>query len=66
METCTRDRLHPACRSLRDTYELDARTSFAKFTVPMLWDTKTDTIVNNESSEVRVVVWWCAVWRGVF
>ena len=31
---------------------LDGIEFFSRFTVPVLWDKKTETIVNNESSEI--------------
>jgi glutathionyl-hydroquinone reductase len=40
------------CKSLKELY-LTADPSYsARFTVPVLWDTKKRTIVNNESSEI--------------
>ena len=50
---------HPGCipdslyqsKCVRDIYELSQDT-LGKYTVPILWDTKTKTIVNNESSEI--------------
>jgi putative glutathione S-transferase len=36
---------------VRDLYELNNDT-FKKYSVPVLWDKKTSTIVNNESSEI--------------
>jgi putative glutathione S-transferase len=46
----TVDRVHGK-RFLRDIYEL-AGDTFGKYTTPLLFDTKTNTIVNNESSEI--------------
>jgi len=37
--------------SIRAIYEL-ANDTFAKYSVPVLWDKKTKTIVNNESAEI--------------
>ncbi|PIA37766.1 hypothetical protein AQUCO_03000355v1 [Aquilegia coerulea] len=39
-------------RSIRDLYELASANYSGKFTVPVLWDKKLKTIVNNESSEI--------------
>lgn len=39
------------CKSIRELYEL-AGDTFQKYSVPVLWDKKTSTIVNNESSEI--------------
>lgn len=39
------------CKTVRELYE-KTNTSSQKFTVPILWDKKTRTIVNNESSEI--------------
>ena len=38
-------------KAIRDVYE-KARDTEAKFTVPILWDKKKETIVSNESSEI--------------
>jgi len=38
-------------KSVRDLYEL-AQDTLGKYSVPVLWDTKHRTIVNNESSEI--------------
>jgi len=37
--------------SIRDLYEL-AKSDEGKYTTPVLWDKKTDSIVNNESTEI--------------
>ncbi|KAF5190421.1 Glutathione s-transferase omega-like [Thalictrum thalictroides] len=39
-------------RSIRDLYELASTNYSGKYTVPVLWDKKLTTIVNNESSEI--------------
>ncbi|KAL7561461.1 hypothetical protein ACA910_010977 [Epithemia clementina (nom. ined.)] len=42
---------HPDAFSIRDLYELAHDTS-GKYTIPLLWDTVQNTIVNNESSDI--------------
>lgn len=39
-------------KSVRDLYEIASSGYTGKYTVPVLWDTKTNRIVNNESSEI--------------
>ncbi|XP_038893698.1 glutathionyl-hydroquinone reductase YqjG isoform X1 [Benincasa hispida] len=39
-------------RSIRELYELASTNYSGKYTVPVLWDKKLKTIVNNESSEI--------------
>jgi len=39
-------------KSLRELYELAEPNFLGKYTVPVLWDTETKQIVNNESSEI--------------
>ncbi|KAI4302875.1 hypothetical protein MLD38_038573 [Melastoma candidum] len=39
-------------KSIRDLYELASSNYTGKYTVPVLWDKKLKTIVNNESSEI--------------
>ncbi|CAK7336997.1 unnamed protein product [Dovyalis caffra] len=39
-------------RSIRELYELASTNYVGKYTVPVLWDKKLKTIVNNESSEI--------------
>ncbi|GFS41436.1 glutathione S-transferase family protein [Actinidia rufa] len=39
-------------RSIRELYELASTNYSGKYTVPVLWDKKLKTIVNNESSEL--------------
>lgn len=39
-------------RSIRELYELASTNYAGKYTVPVLWDKKLKTIVNNESSEI--------------
>lgn len=40
------------CEYLREVYFLAQKDYEGRFTVPVLWDTKAKTIVNNESSEI--------------
>ena len=49
-----RDPLHPLdeIRFVRDLYDRVGANDGTRFTVPILWDKKTDTIVSNESSEI--------------
>lgn len=47
---CEPDRLNDA-KFVRDLYELSNDT-LGKYSVPVLWDTETKQIVNNESSEI--------------
>jgi putative glutathione S-transferase len=44
------------CRSLADLYELAQPGYSGRCTVPVLWDTETNTIVNNESAEIIVML----------
>jgi hypothetical protein len=46
------DPLHPGVKTLRELYERVEPGFAGRVTVPMLWDKKTETIVNNESSEI--------------
>ena len=46
---------NPSVRFVRDLYEISNDT-LGKYSVPVLWDTKTKTIVNNESSEIIVML----------
>lgn len=39
-------------KSIRELYELASPNYVGKYTVPVLWDKKLETIVNNESSEI--------------
>ncbi|KAK6223355.1 hypothetical protein LQW54_000472 [Pestalotiopsis sp. IQ-011] len=48
----TEDPLHPGVKYLRELYERIEPGFSGRVTVPVLWDKKTDTIVNNESSEI--------------
>ena len=50
VEGCTADVLN-GCRFVRDLYEMVKDTN-GKYTVPVLWDKQTQSIVNNESSEI--------------
>lgn len=52
---CTRDPLHNFDR-LRQVYELAKPDYEGNVTVPVLFDKKLDTIVNNESSEIIVML----------
>lgn len=45
------DPLHGA-KTIRDLYELASANYSGKYTVPVLWDKKLQTIVSNESSEI--------------
>jgi putative glutathione S-transferase len=44
------------CRTLADLYELAESGYSGRCTVPVLWDRETKTIVNNESSEIIVIL----------
>ena len=48
---CTRDRVH-AVDYLRELYVTADPDATCRVTVPVLWDTHEDTIVNNESREI--------------
>lgn len=48
----TPDPLHPDFARLRDLYFLADPDYQGRFTVPVLWDKETETIVSNESSEI--------------
>mmetsp|Transcript_1749 Transcript_1749/g.1829 ORF Transcript_1749/g.1829 Transcript_1749/m.1829 type:complete len:365 (-) Transcript_1749:140-1234(-) len=50
IEGCEPDRVNGA-RFIRDLYEL-SKDTLKKYSVPVLWDKKTSTVVNNESSEI--------------
>ncbi len=41
-----------ACHTLRDLYRLAKPEYMGRATVPLLWDTQTKSIVNNESAEI--------------
>ncbi len=49
---------HPeqGCTTLRDLYQLAQPGYRGRATVPVLWDMQTNTIVNNESSEIIVML----------
>lgn len=51
-ENVTPDPLHPSFTHLRDIYFSVDPDYSGRFTVPTLYDTKTNTIVSNESSEI--------------
>lgn len=46
------DPLHPGFTTLKQVYEHADPAYQGRYTVPVLWDKKTDTMVNNESSEI--------------
>ncbi|KUI55450.1 Glutathione S-transferase omega-like 2 [Cytospora mali] len=46
------DPLHPGFKTLKQLYEHADPAFKGRYTVPVLWDKKTDTLVNNESSEI--------------
>lgn len=46
------DPLHPGFTKLKQVYEHADPAYEGRYTVPVLWDKKKDTIVNNESSEI--------------
>jgi putative glutathione S-transferase len=50
-EGCTPDKVHDA-DYLRELYVRANPDATCRVTVPVLWDTETDTIVNNESREI--------------
>jgi len=51
-ENTTPDPVHPNFTHLRELYFTANKDYEGRFTVPVLWDTKKETIVNNESSEI--------------
>lgn len=44
------------CLSLKQLYQLSQNNYQGRCTVPVLWDTKTKTIVNNESADIIVIL----------
>lgn len=46
------DPLHPGVKFLRELYERVEPNFSGRVTVPVLWDKRSETIVNNESSEI--------------
>jgi glutathionyl-hydroquinone reductase len=44
------------CQNLAELYALAKPGHKGRSTVPVLWDTKTNTIINNESSEIIVIL----------
>ncbi|KAK7744453.1 hypothetical protein SLS53_003337 [Cytospora paraplurivora] len=46
------DPLHPGFKKLKQLYEHADPEYKGRYTVPVLWDKKTDMLVNNESSEI--------------
>lgn len=51
-----KDNLHPKTELLRELYLQSDPEYSGKITVPVLWDEETKTIVNNESSEIIVML----------
>ncbi len=51
-ENVTPDPLHPGVKLLKELYFKADPNYPGRFTVPVLWDKTTETIVNNESSEI--------------
>lgn len=49
---------HFGASSIREIYEFSQDTS-GKYTIPLLWDTKLNTIVNNESSDISYMLNSC-------
>jgi len=52
LEECTPDPLHPGVEWLSELYFKASPDYTGRFTVPVLWDKQSETIVNNESSEI--------------
>lgn len=50
------DQTEAGCRSLPELYQLAQPGYRGRCTVPVLWDTQTKTIVNNESAEIIVML----------
>jgi glutathionyl-hydroquinone reductase len=50
------DQPEAGCRTLRQVYELAEPDYAGRSTVPVLWDQETQSIVNNESSEIIVIL----------
>ena len=50
------DELEEGCHNLPELYQLAQPGHVGRCTVPVLWDTQTKTIVNNESSEIIVML----------
>jgi len=44
------------CLTLKQLYRLSKSNYQGRYTVPVLWDTETKTIVNNESAEIIVIL----------
>ncbi len=44
------------CQSLKQLYQLSQSNYQGRCTVPVLWDKKTKTIVNNESAEIIIIL----------
>lgn len=54
ISSCDEDSLNNA-KFVRDLYDISGNSA-NKFTVPILWDKKTKSIVNNESSEILIML----------
>jgi putative glutathione S-transferase len=54
-EGCIPDTINSA-KTLRDLYEMVDKDYNGRYTVPVLWDKKTKTIVSNESSEIVLML----------
>jgi glutathionyl-hydroquinone reductase len=52
LDDVTPDPLHPEFTHAKDLYHRADPDYSGRYTVPVLWDKKTGTIVNNESSEI--------------
>jgi putative glutathione S-transferase len=52
---CIPDTINGA-KTLRDLYEMVDKDYNGRYTVPVLWDKKTKTIVSNESSEIVLML----------
>jgi putative glutathione S-transferase len=50
------DEVFEGCQTLRELYNLALSNYQGRYTVPVLWDDQTRTIVNNESSEIIVIL----------
>jgi len=50
------DQLTAGCQTLAELYQLAAPGYQGRATVPVLWDSQTQAIVNNESSEIIVIL----------
>lgn len=50
------EQMEEGCQTVRELYELVKPDYAGRFTVPILWDTQQKAIVNNESSEIIVIL----------